>query len=103
MGSKLGQIINSDLCKAIRPMYIFTVLAFLFAACLWTITHADLKGEVDTILVTASGGLLSLLGVVVNYEFGSAKPRDPFKTPAGTTVDSTTTISTSTANQETKQ
>lgn len=78
-------------------MYIFTVLAFLLGACLWVITHADLKGEVDTILVTTTGGLLALLGTVVNYEFGSAKPREPLKAPPGTTVDSTTTTNISTA------
>ncbi len=78
-------------------MYIFTVLAFLLAACLWVITHSDLKGEVDTILVTTTGGLLALLGTVVNYEFGSAKPREPLKPPPGTTVDATVTTSTTTA------
>lgn len=92
----MNSILNSDVCKAIRPMYIFTVLAFLFGACLWTITHADLKGEVDTILVTATGGLLALLGTVVNYEFGSAKPREPLKAPPGTTIDATVTTSTTT-------
>lgn len=92
----MQSILTSDACKALRPMYIFTVLAFLFGACLWTITHADLKGEVDTILVTATGGLLALLGTVVNYEFGSAKPREPLKPPAGTIVEATTTVNTTT-------
>lgn len=62
--------------KTIRPMYIFTVLAVLLVMVLFTITHTTLTESVNTILTTVSGGLLTLLGTVVNYEFGSAKPRE---------------------------
>lgn len=61
---------------SVRPMYVFTVLALLLLAVLYVITHADLKPEVDTILTTTAGGLLALLGTVVNHEFGSAKSRE---------------------------
>lgn len=62
--------------KSFRPMYIFTILAILLVLVLYTITHANLNPDVNTILTTVSGGLLTLLGTVVNYEFGSAKPRE---------------------------
>lgn len=55
-------------------MYIFTVLAFLLAGTLWTITHApDIKDAVGALLNIIAGGLLALLGTVVNHEFGAAK------------------------------
>lgn len=89
---------NSDLCKAVRPMYIFTILAFLLGAVLFTITHheGDLKEAVAALLNIIAGGLLTQIGTVVNFEFGSSKPREPLKAPPGTTVDSTTTISSAT-------
>ena len=98
----MEKLLNSEACKAFRPLYIFTVLAFLLGACLWVITHSDLKGEVDTILVTTTGGLIALIGTVVNYEFGAAKPREQLKPPIGTTIDTSTVINTTTTGQETK-
>lgn len=98
----MNSVLNSDLCKAFRPMYIFTVLSFLLGAVLFTITHHDGSwGEaVSALLNIIAGGLLANIGSVVNYEFGSAKPRDPLKPLPGTTVDATVTTSTVTPIQE---
>ncbi len=86
-----------ELVKAIKPMYIFTVLAFLLGATLFTITHTpDIKDAVAALMNIIAGGLLALIGTVVNYEFGASKPREPLKAPPGTTVESTTTINTAT-------
>lgn len=90
--------------KSFRPMYIFTVLAILLILNLWTVTHSDLKVELETVLNTSIGGILALLGTVVNYEFGSAKPRD-MATRAGENggaVETTTvqTVKTSTGEEK---
>lgn len=85
--------------KNVRPMYIFTVLASLLAATLFIITHTALNPEVETILTTTSGGLLALLGTVVNFEFGSAKPRDAAMRGSDATV--TTGVETTTAETTT--
>lgn len=70
--------------KAFQPLYIFSVLALLFGVALHTIVAGDLKAEVDTVLTTAIGGLLTLMGTVVNAEFNAAK-RDQATRAADTT------------------
>lgn len=81
--------------KSIRPMYIFTILAFLLAATLFTVTHtADIKDAVAALLNIIAGGLLALLGTVVNHEFGGTKPRDAATRNSDVTVDSTTVSTT---------
>lgn len=94
----MGSFFSSDACKSIRPMYIFTVLAFLLGGVLFIITHheAEFSPSVAALMNIIAGGLLTLLGTVVNYEFGSAKPREPLKSPPGTTVDATVITSTTT-------
>ncbi len=83
---------DTELGKSFKPLYIFTVLSFLLGATLFTITHTqELKEAVTALLNIIAGGLLALLGVIVNYEFGASKPREPLKAPPGTTVESTTT------------
>lgn len=59
--------------KAAEPLYIFSVLAILFAASMRTIVNGDFKPEVDTILTTAIGGLLGLMGTVVAAIVNSSK------------------------------
>ncbi len=94
---------NSDITKAFKPLYIFTVLSFLLGAQLWTITHIpELKEAVSALMNIIAGGILTLLGVIVNYEFGASKPREPLKAPPGTTVESTTTLSANTPALEPK-
>ena len=60
-----------------RPMFVFTVLAILFLAVLLIIAGqfggSQLSDQVLAILNNAAGGLLVLIGVVVNFEFGSSK------------------------------
>lgn len=58
---------------ALQPVYIFTVLATLFAFTLFTITHATLASEVEALLNTALGSLGTMLGTVVYSEFNAQK------------------------------
>lgn len=61
-----------------RPLYIFSILAFLLGATLWTVSHTgDVKESVSALLNIIAGGLLALLGTVVNHEFGAAKREQP--------------------------
>lgn len=63
--------------KSIRPMYVFTVLAVLLGGTLWTITHtAEIKEAVSALLNIIAGGLLTLMGTVVNNEFNAAKTQE---------------------------
>lgn len=90
----MNSLWGTELGKSFKPLYIFSVLSFLLGATLWTITHTlDIKDAVSALLNIIAGGLLTLLGVIVNYEFGASKPREQIKPPPGTTIDSTTTIS----------
>lgn len=91
----MNSIWSTDLGKSFRPMYIFTILAVLLVFTLVLLAFVMKNGTdnqaVVAVLNTAAGGLLTLIGAVVNYEFGSAKPREPLKAPPGTTVEQTTT------------
>lgn len=53
-----------------EPIYIFTVLAALYAVTLTAITHAELKDTAAAVMQTALGGVLALLGTVVQSVFG---------------------------------
>lgn len=81
--------------KSIRPMYIFTVLALLLVGALAVATRTpNLAPELEAILNQTIGGLIAMLGVVVNYEFGSSKPKDAPAAPPGGSVDTSTVIHT---------
>lgn len=91
--------------KAAEPLYIFSVLAALFAVSMRTIVNGDFKPEVDTILTTAIGGLLGLMGTVVASIVNASKQQRDQTARAsdgatGTTNTTTATVQTSTATTE---
>jgi len=57
-------------------MYVFTILCALLVFSLMLMTHIENHTEWNTLLTATIGGLMTLIGVVVNYEFGGAKNRD---------------------------
>lgn len=78
-------------------MYVFTILAALLAAAVSAaVETSDLKPELEALLNTTIGGLLAMLGVIVNYEFGASKTREAAPIPPGTTVDTTTVVASKT-------
>lgn len=83
--------------KGIRPMYVFTVLALLLVLAMVAATRTpDLKPELEALLNTTIGGLITMIGVIVNFEFGAAKAHDVAAPPAGTSIDAVTTVATKT-------
>lgn len=60
--------------SAMRPMYVFTVLALILIALVVVLTKSStLPPDAVSLLRDAIIGILTLIGVVVNFEFGSSK------------------------------
>lgn len=79
-----------------RQMYVFTLLIFTLIFLVWFLTHEAANETMIAVLNTSIGGVLGLIGTVVNAEFQAAKARasstratDPG--PGSVTVTETTT------------
>lgn len=89
--------------KGVRPMYVFTILALLLVLAMIAATRTpDLKPELEALLNTTIGGLITMIGVIVNFEFGASKVHDPAPPPAGTVIDTTTVVASKTVPTEPK-
>ena len=92
-----------------RPMFVFTLLCVLFVFTMLLLAF-DMKSSqgneaIVAILNTAVGSVLTLIGVIVNYEFGGAKQRDGATRgtdPAQNALTTSTTASTTTTVTEPK-
>lgn len=94
---------NSTVSHNFRPMFVFTVLSllFVFTLLLLALVMKTAQGNeaIVAILNTAVGSVLTLIGVIVNYEFGGAKQRDAAARGSdqpGAQVTSRTTTATTT-------
>lgn len=98
----MSQITNALRSKFIQ-LYIFTMLALLYVFTLFTVTHGELKAEVNSVMMTALGGILTLLGTVVNDVFGSKRQeQDTRATDGNTTTTRKTDTSTTVTNAQPK-
>ena len=60
--------------SAMRPMYVFTVLALILIALVFVLAKASgLPPDAVALIHDVTIGIVTLIGVVVNFEFGSSK------------------------------
>lgn len=63
--------------RGFRPMYVFSVLAVLFLATIWMMIKEATGADTMAVMTAAMGGLLAMMGTVVQHEFREAKRDTP--------------------------